>query len=148
MNNNMVPRLFPEIYRKCFGASHDSSQESTWSWLTNQNIRDFSGPAFTRDDLLHMCIMMHEGHRPKMFLWMLEEYVYILGWLCEDDKDGCIVLGHELLLLVCSRCCSKRGGGRGSHCPLHSPLTFYQLAPQTPLSVPCMCLWTPHPWNA
>ena len=52
-----------------------------------------------------------------MFLWMLEEYVYILGRLCEDDRDGLMVLGHELLLLAYSRCCRKRGGGRGSCCP-------------------------------
>ena len=26
-----------------------------------------------------------------------------------------LVLGHELLLLTCSRCCRKRGGGWGSH---------------------------------
>ena len=60
-----------------------------------------------------LCMMKCEGHRPKMFLWMLEEFSYILGWLCEDDRDGCMVLGHELLLLTCSRCCSKRGGARG-----------------------------------
>ena len=28
-----------------------------------------------------------------------------------------MVLGHELLLLVCSRCCRKRGGGRAPHRP-------------------------------
>ena len=108
MNNNMVPTLFHEICKKCFGASHDSSQESTWHWLTNQNIWDFSAPTYTRDDLPHVCTMKCEGHRPKMFLWMLEEYVYILGLLCEDNRDGCMVLGNKLLLLVHSRCCSKR----------------------------------------
>ena len=50
----------------------------------------------------------------KMFLWMLEEFVYILGCLCEEDRDGHMVLGHELLLLARIMCCSKRGGGRGS----------------------------------
>ena len=30
---------------------------------------------------------------------------------------GNATLGHKLLLLACSRCCSKRGGGRGSCCP-------------------------------
>ena len=28
-----------------------------------------------------------------------------------------MVLGHKLLLLACSRCYRKRGGGRASHCP-------------------------------
>ena len=26
-----------------------------------------------------------------------------------------MVLGHKLLLLACSRCCRKRGGGQGPH---------------------------------
>ena len=47
-----------------------------------------------------------------MFLWILEEFVYILG-LLHKDRDRHMVLGHELLLLTCSRCCSKRRGGRG-----------------------------------
>ena len=117
MDNNMVPTLFHKIYKKHFGTSHDSTQKSTWHWIMNPNIRNFTAPAYTRNDLLHVCIMMHKGHWSKMFLWMLEEYVHILGWLCEDDRDGLMVLGHELLLLVCSRCCKKRGEGRASCCP-------------------------------
>ena len=50
-----------------------------------------------------------------MFLWMIEEYVYILSQLHMDDLNGQMVLGHELLLLTHSRCCRKRGGGCGPH---------------------------------
>ena len=89
------------------------TQESTWRCLANQHISDFSVPAYTRNDPPQVCITMHKGHRPKIFLWMLEEYVYILPRLCMDDWDGQMVLGHELLLQVCSRCCRMRGGGRG-----------------------------------
>ena len=70
-------------------------------------------PSYTRSDPPCPCMMKHNGHRLKMFFWMLEEYVYILGQLCEDDRDGCMVLGHELLLLGHSRCHIKRGGSRG-----------------------------------
>ena len=112
---NLVPTLFHEIYRKCFGMAYNMTQESTWHWLTNQHIHDFSMPAYTRDDLPGMCITMCEGHQPKMFLWMLEEYVYILAQLCVDDQDRQMVLGHKLLLLACSRCCRKRRGGQRSH---------------------------------
>ena len=35
-----------------------------------------------------------------MFLWMLEEFTFILCHLCLDDRDGTLVLGYELLLLV------------------------------------------------
>ena len=39
-----------------------------------------------------------------------------------DDHDGFLILGHELLLLACSRCCWKRGGGQGSCCTGPTPL--------------------------
>ena len=54
------------------------------------------------------------GALTQNVLWMIEEYAFILSHLCVDDCDGLLVLGHELLLLAHSRCCRKRGGGRGS----------------------------------
>ena len=44
-----------------------------------------------------------------MFLWMIEEYTFILCHLRRDDCNGFLVLGHELLLLARSWCCWKRG---------------------------------------
>ena len=114
---SLAPILFYEIYRKCFGMAYDASQESTWHWLTNEHIRNFYMPAYMRDDPPGACVMLCEGHRPKMFLWMIEEYVYVLSQLHVDDLNGQMVLGHELLLLTCSRCCRKRGGGHG---PCHT----------------------------
>ena len=101
--------LFLEIYRKCFGAAYDATQESTWRWLTAQYISDFYAPAYTRGNPPDTCLTLREGHRPKMFLWMLEEFAFILCHLRKDDQDGAMVLGHELLLLACSRCHRKRG---------------------------------------
>ena len=119
---SLVPTLFHEIYRKRFGASYDMTQESTWHWLTGQHIQDFYAPAYTRDDPPSTCITLREGHRPKMFLWIIEEYVFILSHLRVNDRDGLLVLGHELLLLAHSRCCRKRGGGPGSCCTGPTPL--------------------------
>ena len=42
-----------------------------------------------------------------MLMWMLKEYIYILGNLHDEDRDGHVVLGHEMLLLVSSHCCRK-----------------------------------------
>ena len=53
-----------------------------------------------------------------MFLWMVEEFAFILCHLRKDDRDGALVLGHELLLLVCSHCCRKRGSHRAGATPL------------------------------
>ena len=44
-----------------------------------------------------------------MFLWMIEEFAFILCHLSKDDRDGVLVLGHKLLLLARSHCCQKRG---------------------------------------
>ena len=62
-----------------------------------------------------------------MFLWMLEEFAFILCHLRKDDQDGAMVLGHELLLLVCSRCHQKRGSHRPGATPLDKlPACSYQ----------------------
>ena len=53
-----------------------------------------------------------------MFLWMIEEFAFILCHLPKDDRDGVLVLGHELLLLVHSHCCQKRGSRRVGATPL------------------------------
>ena len=53
-----------------------------------------------------------------MFLWMVEEFAFILCHLRKDDQDGAMVLGHELLLLARSRCRWRRG----SHHPGATPL--------------------------
>ena len=53
-----------------------------------------------------------------MFLWMVEEFTFILCHLHKNDQDGALVLGHELLLLACSRCCRKRGSCCAGPTPL------------------------------
>ena len=130
--------LFLEIYQKRFGMTYDTTQESTWRWLTAQYISDFYAPAYTRDDPPDTCLTLCKGHRPKMFLWMLEEFTFILCHLRKDDQDGAMVLGHKLLLLVRSRCRRKRGSRRPGATPLDKlPACSYQtlecamLAPDT-----------------
>ena len=51
--------------------TYDMAQESTWQWLTAQHISNFYTPMYTRDDPPRPCLTLHEGHRPKMFLWMI-----------------------------------------------------------------------------
>ena len=113
-----APTLFLEIYRKHFSTTYDMTQESTWRWLMAQHISDFYAPTYTQDDPPNTCLTLHEGHRPKMFLWMVEEFAFILCHLCKDDQDGALVLGHELLLLARSHCRRKRGSHRVGTTPL------------------------------
>ena len=130
----MTPTLFSELYSLCFSTSYDSGQESTWWWLTNEHMWDFSTLCFTKDQPPCLCMVSHKGHQPKMLLWMLEAYIYILGHLHDKDWDGCIVLGHEILLLVWSCCCRKWGEAEGHIVPLHSWQTIYLPAPPIPWS--------------
>ena len=114
----LAPTLFLEIYRKHFGAAYDAAQESTWQWLTAQHIRDFYAPAYTREHPPNICLTLREEHRPKMFLWMIEEFAFILCHLPKDDWDGVLVLGHELLLPMHSHCYQKRGSCCAGATPL------------------------------
>ena len=126
--------LFLEIYRKRFGTTYDVTQEATWRWLTTQYISDFYAPAYTRDDPPDTCLTLREGHRPKMFLWMVEEFAFILCHLCKDDQDGAMVLGHELLLLARSRCRRKRGSRHPGATSLDKlPACSYQTLERTML---------------
>ena len=113
-----VSTLFLEIYQKHFGTTYDMTQESTWQWLTAQHINDFYMLAYTWDDPPDTCLTLCKGHRPKMFLWMVEEFAFILCHLCKDDQDRAMVLDHELLLLARSRCHWKRGSRRAGATPL------------------------------
>ena len=53
-----------------------------------------------------------------MFLWMLEEFTFILCHLRRDDRDGTLVLGYELLLLARNWCFRKRGSCCAGPTPL------------------------------
>ena len=134
----LAPTLFLEIYKKCFSATYDVAQESNWQWLTAQHISDFYAPVYTRDDPPNTCLTLRKGHRPKMFLWMVEEFAFILYRLHKDDRDGALVLGHELLLLAHSHCCWKKGSRRAGATPLDrlpacpfKTLEHIMLAPDT-----------------
>ena len=72
--------------------TYDTAQESTWQWLTAQHISNFYAPAYTRDDPPSPCLTLREGHRPKMFLWMVEEFAFVLCHLHKDDYDAIIGL--------------------------------------------------------
>ena len=95
---NLVPTLFHEIYRKHFGATYDSSQ--IYLALVDQPTHMRLLRASLHQGRSAPCVCNHT-QRPQAqdFQWMLEEYVYILSPLCVDDRDGLMVIGHELLLL-------------------------------------------------
>ena len=67
------------------------------------------------------CTVQHEGHHPKVLLWIMEEFFYISQQLTDEDCDGCIVLGYELMLEAEHRFRIKWGGGvRCCQSPSHS----------------------------
>ena len=75
-------------------------------------------PAYTWKHPPNIFLTLREEHRPKMFLWMIEEFAFILCHLPKDDWDGALVLGHELLLLAHNHCHRKRGSCCAGATPL------------------------------
>ena len=71
---------------------------------------------------------------------MIEEYAFILCHLGRDDRDGFLVLCHELILLACSWCCWKRGGGWGS---CHTGPTPLDRLPTCTFKTLEHAVWTP-----
>ena len=74
------------------------------------------------------CMVWHEGHRPKVLLWIMEEFFHISHSLTDMDRDGRVVLCYELMIEAEHRFRIKRGGGAGHRHPssslamlLHAP---------------------------
>ena len=149
-------------------ALYDASNESGLSWWINETIRDFITPTFIRGNPLNACTVRHEGHRPKVLLWIMEEFFHISHSLTDTDHDGCVILCYELMIEVehCFRI--KQGGGMGCTATrrhrlamlLHAPETSWKTWPGTSLiakhwSAWCgpstmeFCRWGPHRnWQA
>ena len=75
---------------------------------------------------------------------MVEEFAFILCHLHKDDRDGALVLGHELLLLAHSRCHRKRGSRRAGATPLDRlptcPFQTLECAMLAPDTIQLECL--------
>ena len=86
-----------------------------------RNIRDFIMPTHLCGNPPQPCTAWHKGHHPKMLLSIMEEFFYISQQLTDEDLNGRIVLGYELMLDAEHRFRIKWGGGVGRHSsPLHS----------------------------
>ena len=116
----MASEIFLELFRVHYDARYDATNESGLRWWINENIRDFIAPTFIRGNPLEVCTVRHEGHRPKVLLWIMEEFSHISHSLTAADCDGRLILCYELMMEVehCFRI--KRGGGVGCRRPSSS----------------------------
>ena len=96
------------------------SNESCLRWWINESIWDFIVPTFICGDPLQACTVRREGHRPKVLLWIMEEFFYISHDLMEQDRNGRVVLSYELMMEAEHRFRIKQGRGIGRCCPLSS----------------------------
>ena len=94
----MASEVFLAVFCVHFDAHYDVSNESCLRWWINENIHDFIVPMYICCDPPQACTVRHEGHRPKVLLWIMEEFFYILHDLTEEDHDGHVVLGYELMI--------------------------------------------------
>ena len=116
----MVSEVFLAVFRARFDAHYDMSNESCLRWWINESIWDFIVPTFICRNMLQACTVQHEGHRPKVLLWIMEEFFYISHDLTDKDRDGRIILSYELMMEAEHRYRVKWGGGIRCRCPLPS----------------------------
>ena len=74
-------------------------------------------PTFICGNTLQACTVRCEGHRPKVLLWIMEEFFYISHDLTDQDRDGRVVLSYELMMEAEHRFRVKQGGGIGYRHP-------------------------------
>ena len=94
----MASEVFLAVFRACFDACYDALNESCLRWWINENIRDFIAPTFIGSDPLQACTVRCKGHRPKVLLWIMEEFFYISHDLADQDRDGRVILCYELMM--------------------------------------------------
>ena len=107
----MASKIFLAVFCVHFDALYDASNESGLRWWINENIRDFITPTFIRSNPFNACTVRHEGHRPKVLLWIMEEFFHISHDLMDMDHDGHVVLCYELMIEAERHFRIKRGGG-------------------------------------
>ena len=111
----MASEVFLAVFHAHFDAHYDALNESCLRWWINERIRDFIAPTFICGNMLQACTVQHEGHHPKVLLWIMEEFFYISHNLTEQDRNGRIVLSYELMIEAEHWYRVKRGGGMGCH---------------------------------
>ena len=74
------------------------------TWLYHANIP-------MRQSAMQLCTAWRKGHCPKVLLWIMEEFFYISQQLTDEDCNGRIVLGYELMLEAEHRFRIKQGRG-------------------------------------
>ena len=114
----MASEIFLAVFRACFDALYDASNESGLRWWINENIRDFITPTFICSNPFNACMVRREGHRLKVLLWIMEEFFHISHDLTDMDHDGRVVLCYELMIEAERRFRIKWGGGMGRRRPL------------------------------
>ena len=120
----MASEVFLAVFHACFNACYDTSNESCLRWWINENICDFIAPTYIHGDPLQPCMVQHKGHCPKVLLWIMEEFFYILHDLTEEDHNGHVILSYELMMEAKHRYRIKWGGGAGCcHSPSHASST-------------------------
>ena len=105
----MASEIFLAVFRARFDALYDASNESGLRWWINENIWDFIAPTFIRGNPLNTCMVRHEGHQPKVLLWIMEEFFHISHSLTDTDHDGCVILCYELMIEAEHRFRIKQG---------------------------------------
>ena len=101
--------MFLAVFHVCFDVHYDMSNESWLRWWINGNIHDFIVPTYICGDPPHPCTVWREGHRPKVLLWIMEEFFYISHNLTEEDRNGHVVLSYELIVEAEHRYRDKMG---------------------------------------
>ena len=114
----MASEIFLAVFHACFDTLYDASNESGLRWWINENIRDFIAPTFICGNPFSPCMVRREGHRPKVLLWIMEEFFHISHDLTDMDHGGRVVLCYELMIEVERHFRIKRGGGAGRRHPM------------------------------
>ena len=127
----MASEVFLAVFSARFDACYDASNESCLGWWINKNIHNFIAPTYIHGDPHNHVPCGAKGTVPKCYCGSWKSF-YISHELTDEDRNGHIVLGYELMLEAEHRFRIKWGRGVGCRrSPSHSASNAPPCSPDT-----------------
>ena len=90
--------LVHAILRRRLGTLGNAHLTNCWRDVVH-DWPNFHAPSMSVVDLDEVNLL-HSGHHPKMFLFLLEEMVYMYTRVGADDANGLWVMAYEVLIMA------------------------------------------------
>ena len=127
--------LVHTILRRRLGALGNARLTDCWRNAVH-DWPNFHAPSMSVVNL-DQVNLLHSGHHPKMFLFLLEEMVYAYTHISTDDSDGLRVMAYEVLAMAEMQYCLCKRSTNPQDMTRGDAMSHVVLGDLTRLERPC-----------